>query len=341
MNDFAEYMWYLLTTPFKKVQKEVNAWYAYCLAIGAMFDEIKEAFLRARDEGMIATCSDFMLAEQGKDRGLNRYQGESLDNFRKRIALYEEVCELGGLNGGILLAVRSLGYSEPQIISAPKLTNDAARWAEFYLVIQMSLDEEHPIGFDILQSTVRRWKECEAKDNYMFHYSLPVMGFSKFLAVVYGYYEFTYLCWLDGSWWLDGSVKLGDYQEDVEEIIVSEIIKTKIHTKKEAESRVTGNISPVRYIALGSGAGSYGQEKNHLAEDVQLFHEIIRKEIEDIVKLDDITYQFSITLDHEEAVGEGINEIMLVDEDGDAVLFSSFLTKTKARAEETYTIVLS
>lgn len=341
MTGFAEYMWYLLTTPFKKVRKEVNAWYAYCRAIGSMFDEVKEAFLRARDEGMIATCSDFMLQEQGEERGLQRYKGESVDNFRKRIAMYEEVCELGGLNEGILLAVRSLGYVDPQIISASKYTNDATRWAEFYLIVQMDLDSKHPIGFDVLQSTVRRWKECEAKDNYMFHYNLPVKGFSDFLAVIYGYYELTYLCWLDGSWLLDGSVKLGDYVENVEEIIVSEIIKAKSYAKKEALSRVTGSISSIKYIALGSGAGSYGQEKNHLAEDVQLFHEIIRKEITDIVKLDDITYQFSITLDHEEAVGEGINEIMLVDSDGDAVLFSSFLTKTKARAEETYSIVLS
>ena len=57
--------------------------------------------------------------------------------------------------------------------------------------------------------------------------------------------------------------------------------------------------------------------------------------------MDDITYKFSITLDQEEAIGAGINEIALIDADGDVVLFSTFPTKTKERAEDTYTVVIS
>lgn len=208
MDNFIEYMWYLLTTPFKKVKKSINKWYILCRVWGKRFDDAKEAILQARDEGMVATCSHEMLPVHAADRGLTRYKGEHPENFRKRIAMYEEVCVLGGLNEGILKAVRSLGYTNPQIERAVIFRSDPDRWAEFYLVIIMDADEEHPISFDILRKTVRKWKEVEAKDNYYFEYKiyirephdgrLPRIEYRKFLTY------FDYLR-LDGKWETDGS----------------------------------------------------------------------------------------------------------------------------------------
>lgn len=172
IENFTEYMWYLLTTPLKKLKKALNKWYILCRVFGKRFDEAKEDILRARDEGMVATCSNEMLQVHAADRGLSRYQGEEMENFRSRIAMYEDICMLGGTNEGILLAIRTLGYPAPQIIRA----NDMAvyrdvsdnRWAEFYVILKMGADERHPISFPILQKTVRRWKEVGAKDNYYF-----------------------------------------------------------------------------------------------------------------------------------------------------------------------------
>lgn len=208
MDNFIEYMWYLLTAPFKKVKKSLNAWYTLCKVIGKRFDESKEAILWARDEGMVATCSDEMLPVHGADRRLSRYQGEQPDNFRSRIAMYGEICQLGGLNEGIILAVKSLGYTNPAIRSAKDFKGDATRWAEFYLIIVMNTDEEHPISFNILRKTVRQWKEVEAKDNYYMEYkttirephtsAFPLVEYKKFI------YFYDYLK-LDGKWQLDGS----------------------------------------------------------------------------------------------------------------------------------------
>ena len=211
MDNFKEYMWYLLTTPFKRVKKSINAWWAWCQVIGGLFDEAKEALEIAREEGMIATCSPELLPVHAAERRLTRYAGESEDNFRKRIAMYEEVSILGGLSRGILLAVKSLGYEDAEIISVPDFLGDDERWAEFYLILNLTLDEVQPVTLDILKRYVRRWKKSAALDNYFFRYkgdiknphtaNVPIITYRKYVSF------WTYLQ-LDGKWQLDGSYLL-------------------------------------------------------------------------------------------------------------------------------------
>lgn len=233
IENFIEYMWYLLTTPLKKLKKALNKWYILCRVFGKRFDEAKEDILRARDEGMVATCSHEMLPVHGADRRLTRYEGEHPENFRSRIAMYEEICKLGGTNEGVLLAVRTLGYTSPVLVRANDLTGfshftldgswllDGSRtlesdtienrWAEFYIVIVMDADEEHPISFDIMRKTVRKWKEVGAKDNYFFKYNLSIRQphTGNFLEVLYKKHLFYYdYRKLDGMWKLDGSYML-------------------------------------------------------------------------------------------------------------------------------------
>ena len=42
IENFIEYMWYLLTTPLKKLKKALNKWYILCRVFGKRFDEAKE-----------------------------------------------------------------------------------------------------------------------------------------------------------------------------------------------------------------------------------------------------------------------------------------------------------
>ena len=58
MDKFADYMWYLLHAPFKKISKTVNQWYILLKVLGKRFDRAKDAVLQARDESMIATCGE-------------------------------------------------------------------------------------------------------------------------------------------------------------------------------------------------------------------------------------------------------------------------------------------
>ncbi len=168
IENFIEYMWYLLTTPLKKLKKALNKWYILCKVFGRRFDEVKEDILRARDEGMVATCSHEMLSVHGADRRLTRYEGESAENYRSRIAMYDELCKLGGTNEGVLLAVKTLGFEDVEIKTARELKGDTERWAEFYALIRMDMGWAYNISFNILKKNVRAWKEVGAKDNYQF-----------------------------------------------------------------------------------------------------------------------------------------------------------------------------
>lgn len=353
---FCDYMFYLLTSPFKKVKKTVNQWYILFKVLGKRFDDAMESLYNAQEQTMIATCEPLLLQIHADERKMKRYAGEEDENFRKRITNCAEVLRLGGSDEGVLLAIKTLGYSNPEIVKANVFTGRCEydengklyvvdeskedRWAEFYVLIQMSVDDPHPISIEVLKKEVRKVKTVGAKDNYSFQYRLEALRFSEFQAVVYSYYKLD-IYWLDGSWKLDGSVKLGSNLKYEEEIDVTEIIKTECYAKKEAKSRITGNIPTIKYIALGTGAGETGLEKKHLAQDVQLFNELLRKEIDDITQLDDVTYKFSITLLADEAIGAKINEIALIDSDGDVVLFSTFLTKEKESTEDKYAVTIS
>lgn len=169
---FCDYLYYLLTSPFKRVQKAVNQWYIFCEVFGHYFDDAMESLFTAVDQTMVATCRPEMLPIQAEERGIDRYPGESDENFRKRIANYAEVCRLGGSDAGVLLAVRSLGFNSVSIIQAREFAPE--RWAEFYVIINVDPDEEIPIGYDIVRQQVRKVKYTTARDNYQLVVGIPV-----------------------------------------------------------------------------------------------------------------------------------------------------------------------
>lgn len=168
MESFKEYMWYLLLSPFKKAKQAVNSWWIWCKVFGKWFDSCLGDLFTAREESMVATAKELMLPLHAAERGLIRYAGEETENFRSRIAMHEEICRLGGMNQGILLAVKTLGYSAVTIIPAKDYKGDAERWAEFYILLPMNIEDAYPIGYDILKKNVRLWKEVGAKENYQF-----------------------------------------------------------------------------------------------------------------------------------------------------------------------------
>ena len=169
-DKFCDYMYYLLTSPFKRIKKHVNQWYILFKVLGRYFDEDMENLYRALEETMVESCSIEMLPVHAAERRMTRYQGEENENFRKRISSYMEVLKLGGTNPGVLLAAKTLGYDDIEIIRADVVTGDKERWAEFFVIIQMNAEHPHPISFPILVKNIRKAKAVGAKDNYLFRY---------------------------------------------------------------------------------------------------------------------------------------------------------------------------
>lgn len=212
-DKFADYMYYLLISPLKKISKSRNQWYKLMKVLGKRFDDALDSIYLARDQTAVATCDPEMLQFHAEDRGITRYAGESDENFRIRITNYTEILKLGGTDEGVLLAVRSLGYHNV----SKKTARDIGcpdRWAEFYIIIQMHVDEQHPIDLHILRKQVRKVKQVGAKDNYLFGYNALEIRKEKEMAFTAEYrmplYYFGGLR-LDGSWLLDGSRVLDAY----------------------------------------------------------------------------------------------------------------------------------
>lgn len=115
---------------------------------------------------------------------------------------------------------------------------------------------------------------------------------------------------------------------------------TTIRRKKMAEaSHTTGVISKVAFIALGSGGvDSEGNVIEPQPDNMQLKHEIIRKPYFSSKKVSDTAYEYTIKLDTSECLDIYFSELALIDEDGDIVAFSNFLSKGKDDTEVTFTV---
>lgn len=218
---FADYMYYLLTAPLKKIRKSKNQWYILMKVLGRRFDQILNDIDRARDQTAVATCEPELLPEYAADRGITRYTGETDENFRVRIANYTEILRLGGTDEGVLL------------IPAKEYTGDAGRWAEFYIVLKFGVDDMPVISLEALRNQVRRVKEVGAKDNYSYQYEVDVperervslFAVQYLMLLVY----YPYLA-LDGEWKLDGSKKLNSRRKQYP---VRSTYKPKITTQEQ------------------------------------------------------------------------------------------------------------
>ena len=82
---FGEYMYTLLFSPLRRGRQSLNQFYIFFKVMGRSFDQCKEALLQVREEASVLTCSDAMLPVHGADRDMLRLQGETVDNYRRRL----------------------------------------------------------------------------------------------------------------------------------------------------------------------------------------------------------------------------------------------------------------
>ena len=100
---------------------------------------------------------------------------------------------------------------------------------------------------------------------------------------------------------------------------------TKVRRQKMAEaSHTTGKLAKAKWIALGSGGvDASGNIITPLADNVKLYHEVIRKEYTSSAKTSDTSYEYTIKLEEDELVGTEISEMALIDAEGDVIAFSN------------------
>lgn len=99
----------------------------------------------------------------------------------------------------------------------------------------------------------------------------------------------------------------------------------------KARAGVTA-LPPITQIALGDGG--VDENGNVLEPSDILQHELIRRDVNSIVKVTETCYRFSLILTENELVDAEITEMALVDEEGDIVSVKNFKPKIKDEGME-------
>lgn len=91
-------------------------------------------------------------------------------------------------------------------------------------------------------------------------------------------------------------------------------------------------LPPITQIALGDGG--VDENGNVLEPSDTLNHELIRRDVNSIVKVSETCYRFSLILTENELVDAEITEMALVDSEGDVVSVKNFKPKIKDEGME-------
>ena len=108
--------------------------------------------------------------------------------------------------------------------------------------------------------------------------------------------------------------------------VVTNVAKGKIVKARAG----MGTVPKITDMAFGDGAGGGNGCRAPLPADTALQHELLRQDIDGAVLQDDgISVLYTCTLAKATLAGETINEVALVDAEGDLVAIKSFADKGK------------
>lgn len=113
---------------------------------------------------------------------------------------------------------------------------------------------------------------------------------------------------------------------------MSESIVTNIAKKKIIQTRagLIPSLPKTVAMAFGDGATNGGPVRTPLPTDTALQHELYRQNVDGVeLQEDGISAMYTTTLGKSTLGGQVINEIALVDEDGDLLAIKSFSNKGK------------
>lgn len=211
MTAFKEYMWELLTRPFRKKDSLIVK--TYTLMAGAMLDDVKACIFRLRRQWLVPTAGEKALQLLGDERGIYRYDDEPLGIFRNRVQGAYEIYAFGGTRPGMIRALEMLGYN-------PEIQERTKTWAHFAVMLPLELDKGFsPEEYRRLRDMVWLMKSAHTMPEYELRFTPETQKFSiipkaKVKAEIVAKWDFWWLMWklyrLDGTVPLDGRITLGE-----------------------------------------------------------------------------------------------------------------------------------
>lgn len=216
-DNYADYMYSLLTAPLKQVKKASNQFYIFFKVVGALYDQTVQDIQRVREESMVATASETMLTEHGRDRNMPRLENEAAEDYRTRLAMKGILAEQAGTKASIELCLKAFSAAGEVI---PYYTIDLERWAEFLVRIRLDMDHSY-IPVERMREQVREVKPASAKDNYQFIMQTAGVVHVDYRILIHmavkGYsWKNQNPLLLNGLWLLDGNMELNGYNDQRE-----------------------------------------------------------------------------------------------------------------------------
>lgn len=163
---FGDYMFFLLHAPLRKLKQGRNQLKIIFSVVGELFDGMKEDVFRLRDQKMISLAEPIMLEVIGQDRDMYRIQGESIEQYRRRLQMKAIIAEMAGTAEGLKLALEMLGY--PDCAIEPLYLTDRARWAEIYIDVPV----RHDINYGAILTETLKVKPARTLPHLRFHYTI-------------------------------------------------------------------------------------------------------------------------------------------------------------------------
>ena len=113
---------------------------------------------------------------------------------------------------------------------------------------------------------------------------------------------------------------------------MSESVVTNVAKKKliQARAGLIPSLPKTVAMAFGDGAASGSSVRKPLPTDTALQHELYRQNVDSVeLQEDGISAMYTTTLGRTTLGGQAINEVALVDSDGDLLAIKSFSSKGK------------
>lgn len=161
--DFKEYLYRLLISPLKKVEKSKNQFYIFFKVIGKYFEESKADIVRVQKESMLISASEKILEEYGKERFMPRLVDEDVESYRKRLMFKRNIAETAGEKESIKKVLISLGYEKSFI--EPSYKYDPEKWAEFTIYLD-GKTQSSVANLELINKEIREVKPASSKVSY-------------------------------------------------------------------------------------------------------------------------------------------------------------------------------
>lgn len=167
---FKEYLWKLLTRPFKLKNDTESK--CYVDVLGDVQEEAKRAMFKLRRSWVVGTATGKALDLLGEARGIRRYTGEADASLQRRVDSAYEIYMLGGTVPGMLQGLTSLGFPDSQILEG----QEGLSWAEFVVVLGLDGDGR----LDSAEAYCRIWETlCLTKAAHTMPARLQIQRESK------------------------------------------------------------------------------------------------------------------------------------------------------------------